>query len=237
MSLFIDIEGIDASGKTAVSCCIKKVLEERGYSVDLLSKKEPYIDKPEIALYLRDLSALVWNKNPRVFPKEFLSGDAWALQLALWFKVLHENCVLPNKSEIVLVDGWYYKYYARLLQNSQNNRDLVEVLLDTLNTCTYVFCLDVAPETCWSRRKEFKLTETAPFGEIPNDPKMSFIKFQGAILDVLKSLGNRYRNWDIIDGNARNLEEIVLEIVKKIEVLINDKRETGLYYSSTDICG
>lgn len=220
--MFIVIEGIDASGKTETTRAVMKKLEDRNYSVDFLSRKNPKIEDKEVLLYSEKLSGLVWNDNPNVFPKAFLSGDAWALQLALWFKVIEENCVKKSTCDIQIIDGWFYKYYARLLQNKQNNRQLMDTLMNLLDSCTYVFWLDVPPVKCWERRQQFKLTEIAPFGETVIDPKTSFVNFQTNISTVMKTLA-KANQWKVIDCEGKSVDQISNEITEQIEVLLNGK--------------
>ena len=146
----------------------------------------------------------------------FLSGDAWALQLALWFEVLYEQCVKPKQEQIVLVDGGFYKYFARLCQNTSIDLPLLKSLLHYHNKCDEVILLKIDPAICRTRCKNFTLTEIAPYDDAPKDYQASFISYQSRIYQTFEELSKVFQ-WDTISCFNKSIEDLALDVAVRIE--------------------
>lgn len=217
MSKLIVLEGIDGSGKTSITKRIKEIMEAEGCSVFCVSKKNPIISDKEMKSYVDMLKSIIWHAKADGIPWEFLDGTQWILQVALWYSVLNKQYIkeLEKEYDYLLIDGWFYKLYARSQFNQNVHKSLIEELLAFLKIDGNIFLLKNDPRECWKRRPEFKRTEIAPYGDLIQDPYSSYVDFQEKVQNRMLEMADQEK-WNIIECYQKSIEELAFEIRKHI---------------------
>lgn len=221
MGKLIVLEGIDASGKTSISRMLYCRLAAEGKRCMLLSKKNPKMEGAEESQYVEKLRNIVWAEKTKGIPWGFLNETQWILQLSLWYSVLTEQYIKPlkEKEDILLVDGWFYKIYARCQLNKNVPYTLLDEMLKSLDVADEVYLLDNEPEECWERRTDFKDTEVAPYGEKIRNYRESFVGYQGKVQNNLHKIAEGH-GWDIINCRKKKEKIIVEDIHKRMGALV-----------------
>ena len=217
MGEIIVLEGIDGVGKTTIAQKLLEQMKMKGENCTLLSKKNPQIENEKVKEYASLLQEIIWAGDKEDRPWDFLDETQWILQLTLWYSVLKNEYVIKAAKEYdyVILDGWSYKMYSRWLLNKKVPLGLVREAYDLMDLPAKVFLIDNDPEVCWTRRKSFKPTEIASYGEKVIDYRAAFVEYQGMVRRNLLRLSEN-KGWLIVDARGKNIESTVEEIERKI---------------------
>lgn len=221
-SLLITFEGIDACGKTSTVTQVEKLLNNKGIKTICLNKKA--VDKyPTEFLrdYMSKVSSIIWEFNSKD-PVAQIPEEAWVFKHALWYTMLNQYIIesLKNEYEVILIDGWYYKFLARHLSNGDYNFDLTFKIFDSVNECDFIYLLDVSPEVCFNRRENFKLSELGEHGQISDQsPRERFIKYQCKVRNNYHKLATNDR-WKILEMDNKELAEVSEIVANSIGELL-----------------
>lgn len=192
---FIVLEGVDGCGKTTLC----KKLVDIVNSPDFIhcSRKTIISDDPFIEEQMKKVSSLMWTANngelDHFMPKHY----SIHLQ-AVWYSLLIDYVVKPllEQNKTVIVDGWIYKFIARLLQ--QNFRyDYLKTVFSHIPEPDLVLLLNVDIELIWERKTDFKLYELGTHLGHTNPNKNSFLEFQSKTWHHLQNFSKR-EDWSIV---------------------------------------
>jgi thymidylate kinase len=215
--MLITLEGIDSSGKSTVANMLKTLICNKQLTCVQLNKKKPIIGDTEAQSYADSLSSLIWAVGSEKVPFSFLNSTGWLIQLSLWYYFLKNNCLprLIDTYDYVIIDGWFYKLYARMRQDSTIDKKLLSILLDLCSNDHTHILLQVDPELCWKRRSDFGLTEIAAWGVIPKNKHDSFVTFQNCVQNELLALA-KDRQWIIYHCGQESSSQIANNIMNTI---------------------
>jgi thymidylate kinase len=211
MGEVVIIEGIDASGKSTIASELVTILRTLGITCHHADKKHPKFTDEYIQEYSDKLGALIWSeqKEETQTPFLFLGSLGWLLQLALWYNFLKEVYIpkLIASYDFVIVDGWFYKLYARMCQDASIDRDLLDSILAQLQISQNNIILKIDPKNSWARRSIFKPTEMATFGINPINQYDSYLAFQQKVQNTLLCLAS-VNSWYVLDVNNDSPDHI-----------------------------
>lgn len=211
----IILEGIDASGKTTVSALVEKLLSERNYRTKSVSKHfEAYEDSNKYK-FATGLKQLIWHD----YDDSFITTHGCLYKFSLWYVILLSNYIAPmlNEYDYIIVDGWFYKIYARLSLKPDFNEKIGNEILKTLIVGDEIFLFNIDPCVAYSRRKAFTISEMGFLEndyENEKDNKESFIEYQNKVQQRLVNM--QIRNTVIVDVNSLSAKETAEVIMRRI---------------------
>jgi len=199
MGIFIGLEGIDGSGKSSILEPLVKELNLMGIKAKAISKRKFDYENERISYYAKTLYNLIW--HGREDPHKFVTSEGWLYFHAIWYMILVENEVLPNldRHDIIVVDGWYHKIYAKYMLKKNFDMNLLDSVMGSIKKCDMVFMLDVDPNITWKRRDHYENNEIGGYDfNIDNvDRKEMYIYYQNKIREKLKLIGQNEK-WNIV---------------------------------------
>ena len=227
MGIFVIIEGLDASGKTTVSKMLKKVLAK--FNVYTIVKRD-YFDDLEDAQYpnhyildfSKKLNELAW-KQPAEKLDFNIPVNTLCFIHAAWYNMFYSKHIvnLKDKYDLVIVDGWWFKTFARIMTTSNRHYELILSLAPFLPLGDMTFFLNVQPQIAWERRQgrlsgfELGLQKgTNKSEEKPNSLLEQFVSFQKEVKEnILKILPNDFIE---VDTSHIGINQVVDDIANKI---------------------
>lgn len=221
-TLLISFEGIDACGKTSTLIEVERMLKEKGIKTISINKKS--VDRyPTQFLrdYMKKVSSIIWEFTS-LDPVGEIPEEVWVHKHALWYTMLNKYIIEPLRKEyeIILIDGWYYKFLARHLSNGEYNFDLTFKIFDSIQACDLAFLFDVNPEECFKRREEFKPSELGEHSKVKGkSEKERFIHYQNEVRNNYLKLA-KGQNFKLLDLNNKTSEEVSSLVCNSIIDLI-----------------
>ncbi len=192
---FIALEGVDGCGKTTLS---KKVVEIINSSdVIHCSRKAIMSSDPFIEEQMKKVASLMWTQNRGILD-HFLPKHYYIHLQAAWYSLLTNFVVKPllEQNKTIVVDGWVYKFVARLLAQDATN-DYLKTIFSHIMEPDLVLLLDVDIELIWNRKQDFKLYELGSHLGHENPNKATFLDFQSRTWINLKYLSNN-ESWKMV---------------------------------------
>lgn len=205
---FICFEGMDGAGKTTAAAGLAKALEINGERIDFLARKDPRCDDPRLTQHLESLAELIWGYGDT--PVERM-GDHHALyNVASWLSAIDMLKIQPtlSKARSVVMDGWYYKFLARMTLKSELDTKQAATSFSHLTTPDQVFLLDVDPKIAALRKADFTRGETGNFDDFGEPNSNSFVRYQMLVRELLLGYADRY-GWTVINVDNRSPEDVV----------------------------
>lgn len=211
----IILEGIDACGKTTVSTVLANLLFEKNYRVKSISKHFDQYEDFNKSKFSKGLKSLIWHD----YDDSFITTQGCLYKFALWYVFLLQNYVTPLlfDYDYVIIDGWFYKIYARLSLKLDINVDIANLILDSLTVGDIVFLFDLDPNVAYTRRDNFSLAELGLMENEKSDTKdnkQSFIEYQSKIRRKLIDMN--IFNSEIVDVNGLTIIETANELLQRI---------------------
>lgn len=152
-----------------------------------------------------------------------LSDAFWVSLQAAWFTAHTETVVRPLLSAgfDVLVDGWLYKFFAKLFLQGFTEPDLA-VIFDRVQMPDSVLLLQADVGAVYDRRSDFRPAELgmhAGYGDLDDLNRGTFIDYQTRTAFNLQMLADRH-GWSIahldpdepIPATADRLAPIIAEL-------------------------
>ena len=207
----IAVEGADGSGRSTQIAQLVGWLETRGH--------------PTVQVGLKR-STLVSEELARAQEGNILSRTTLGLFYATDFADQLENSILPalRAGFIVLADRYIYTLMARDMVRGMDEAWLRN-LYGIAPVPDAVFYLSVEPEELVQRNLSKNATldywESGMDLGLSRDVFDSFLKYQGAMQNVFKTLQKTY-GFDIVDAN-RSVNSVTKELRKKIGALLEEK--------------
>jgi dTMP kinase len=221
-SLFIGLEGIDASGKTTMSLHLEDKLNSLGIKTKRLVKKYTEYENDNLTQFTETLKKLIWGYEDDMLKS--VTSQGWLYLHALWYSILTENFInsKDNNFDVIIVDGWFYKIYSRFLLKKDFDKILLNTVFNSIRKCDNVFLLNVSPQVCWSRRSCFKETEMGGYDFEITDRKMAFINYQSKVRDQLLLLSEK-EGWSNINAESYTINNLTNLLASKITNIVELK--------------
>ncbi|MCK4827685.1 hypothetical protein KA005_68795 [bacterium] len=212
---FVPIEGIDGCGKTSTAQAVTQALSVRGINAKFVNKKqtEGYFGR-YLPRFMRGLKTALWDAEPSD-PVSEVPEDVWLYLHTCWYKMLAIKLIKPlvTDGQIVIMDGWYYKFLARHLVNGNFDFQHSYRVLAELPLGNPVFFLDVLPKVSWSRRESFRASEIGAHGQdISGSSQERYMAYQGAVREQFLKFSHA-ENWQVLPIGSSGLENVTQIIV------------------------
>lgn len=213
---FIALEGVDGCGKTTLS---KKIVEIVN-SPDVIhcSRKTIMSNDPFIEEQMKKVASLMWTHNSGVLD-HFLPKHYYIHLHAAWYSLLTNFVIKPllEENKTIVVDGWIYKFIARLLEQDASN-DYLKTIFSHIMQPDLVLLLDVDIEAIWKRKQDFKLYELGSHLGHENPNKATFLDFQSRTWINLRDF-SKNEGWKIVRLPASDIgynARLLLSHIKKV---------------------
>jgi dTMP kinase len=205
----ICFEGIDGSGKTTVAHRVAAELERKSGNAVFLERRGTDYPKDYQSKRMALYHQLIWEYGDDPIHE---LGDLHSLYImAGWFAVLDLVKVRPmlTRQSYVLMDNWYYKFAARYALKKEVDFAHVLRCFGELTVPDTVVLLDVDPEVAVRRKSTFNLAETGSLDGFQGDPRESFVRYQSAVRDVLRTFAQDGQ-WIVVGVTQADSEEAVV---------------------------
>lgn len=214
--MLVAFEGIDGSGKTTTARLLPDMLRQLGFPATYVDKRHFDCDDHYVSEHLAYLSEIIW-KRSRNRPIRLLGEEHWIYLNAAYFSALFEAVkkLITNRGEIVVMDGWIYKFAARAGASSKLGIERVLAQVPNLSAPDLVVLLDVTPDEALRRRKEFSILEQGGYSGGTGD----FLAFQGAVHAALRRTAQTF-GWRIEVPLGRSAEAIGRSVAEAIAARI-----------------
>lgn len=223
---FIVLEGADGSGKTALAAAVARILADRG--VQHVSRRQTA--SSQFAGKLTEhLAEMLWNCGDATeLPDTF-----WLHTQAAWFIAHATQVVAPAlRHGPVIVDGWYYKLWSKLLEQGYTRGELGEVFARVPRP-DQVILLDVEPATLWRRRKDsFRPTELGMHAGYAADVlgEDTFLEYQAKGMANFRAFAEEF-GWQTLtvptdQGEADTAEAVAARVGHLLDALARDASGT-----------
>jgi len=243
---FIALEGPDGVGKTSLARRLGETTYEAAVeaapglrSGSSQDGRTPlvYVPKRQIsrtsgyaAKLMTPLATLLWHSGDAAD----LSDAFWVALQAAWFTAHAEAVLQPLLSAgyDLIVDGWLYKFWSKLLLQGYSQHDL-DVIFARVRMPDAVVLLTADVGSLFDRRQRFRPAELGMHAGYTTLDRRSFADYQQAGLDLLHSFAEQHQ-WPVVQ---LDLERSAEETAAAIAPLIAELRTTApsqLPTSTTD---
>ncbi len=233
---FIALEGTDGVGKTSLA----RQLADISYETTIVRLAQPtahrsaeagagalaFVSRRQIsatstyaATLMEHLSTMLWHSGDA----PDLSDAFWVSLQAAWFTAHSETVVGPllDAGFDVVVDGWLYKFFAKLLLQGFTEPDLA-VIFDRVRMPDAVILLHADAGAVYDRRQDFRPAELgmhASYGGLDDLGRDTFVDYQTRTARNLRAFAEQY-GWytaqldpdEPILATARRLAPIMAEV-------------------------
>jgi thymidylate kinase len=207
LSVFIALEGIDGAGKTKTAGLLVDILRERGMHVTFAKHNATEAADDYTAAYLTDLRKV--NERYSEGPYFRLGVRHWIFMRAGYYALVDHCVVTPalDAGHLVIADGWYYKFAARIAAarpdagDTGMGLDQVLPIFNPVRVPDRVFLIDVPAGVAVQRKDSFNEGELGPQNFRANDRVKAFTCFQASVRQYLLSM-SRANRWQTIDGTS-----------------------------------
>lgn len=206
---FIALEGTDGVGKTslarrladidydtAIARLTQPTVDHAGRTaiaaLAFVSRRQVSATSAYAAVLMEHLSTMLWHSGDA----PDLSDAFWVSLQAAWFTAHSETVVTPllDAGLDVIVDGWLYKFLAKLLLQGFTEPDLA-VIFDRIRMPDAVILLQADVGAVYDRRRDFRPAELGmhvSYGELADLGRDTFIDYQAKTALNLQHYADRY---------------------------------------------
>lgn len=203
---FVALEGVDGVGKTTLAGRVADLTYEQWLAspgrepsgLVFVSRRARSGTSPFAATLMEHLARMLWHSGD----SRDLEPAFWVTLQASWFAA-HSTCVIGpvlDSGHDVVVDGWYYKFWSKLLGQGFRHDDL-ETVFAGVREPDHVVLLDADVAAVFDRRADFRPTELGLHAGYGGLDRASFVDYQGRGLVVLKEMA-RDRGWTTVAVTA-----------------------------------
>jgi thymidylate kinase len=132
---------------------------------------------------------------------------------------MQEHLLTPLLAEhdVVVSDGWCYKFLARHRVHAPEQATRTQVVMQTVRQADLVLFLDVSPEECWSRRTEFRPSELGAHGHVEGaSARDKFIAYQRRVYSEFRAMAATTDFWRIIPAAQKTPEDLIASMVEEV---------------------
>lgn len=211
----IILEGIDACGKTTLSTVLAKLLCDRNYHAKSINKHFDLYEEFNKNKFAKGLKSLIWHD----YDDSFITTQGCLYKFSLWYVFLLNNYITPllNDYDYIILDGWFYKIYARLSLKPDFNTNIANSILNSLTVGDIVFLFNLDPNVAYTRRNNFTISELGLMennGNKIDDNKKSFVEYQKKVQSKLIDM--KITNSETVDVSNLTVIEIATELLQRI---------------------
>jgi thymidylate kinase len=224
----IVLEGIDGAGKTALRDRLSASLSD--LHVTPQNPKEIAAEPDFARQGMTSVAGLLWPKVDTSFD-HLLPAEYWLYLQATWYTLGSRFVIDPKlqRGEVLLADGWYYKFYAKLRLRGFSS-GFLDAVFQAVTEPALVLLLDPEVEAVWGR-KQFRLTELGLHDDYERLGRDSFIDYQSRVRRMLLEVAARW-GWPTFKvAPGTPIEETALSIEDAIRAHladIDDPRPAGV---------
>lgn len=217
MGELIVIEGIDGAGKTTVSYHLNERLK-KNYKSIYINRKDLKTNSAYINKFMNNIKKSLWESSLDD-PINEVDEEGWLYLHMLWYHMFQKNRIeiLLKKYDYVIMDGWFYKFWARHLTNGGVDFDYSKQIISRLMKGDIVFYLDISPYKCFKRKAVCNQAELGILGnDYEGNIKEKFVSYQTKVQHNYETIAKRM-GFKIIDGD-NTVDNIVNQIEYRIIV-------------------
>ncbi|PEH78916.1 hypothetical protein CRM89_25510 [Nocardia sp. FDAARGOS_372] len=194
---FIALEGLDGAGKTTLAQSLAAHRYSGQLSGETASEGLVFVSRRQLsetssfAGRLMDHAAtMLWGCGHSTD----LSDRFWVNLQAAWFTAHSETVIAPllERGWDVIVDGWIYKFWGKLLEQGYERAELATLFAGT-RTPDSVVLLDIDIDALYRRRSEFSPTELGMHAGYTDFGLDTFREYQGRGMRNLRSFAQNSR--------------------------------------------
>lgn len=198
---FTALEGIDGCGKTTVA---RTVADQDYESLDLTNGRIDeivFVSRRSIGRtdefstnLMRQNANMLWHSGDSTT----LSPSFWVTLQASWFTALTDTVIRPlvEGGRSVVVDGWYYKFWSKLLNQGYSIATLTTIFEGSMRP-DHVVLLDPDVGATYDRGRDFRPSELGMHAGFTELSRSTYIQYQSQGLRHLKDFAKRW-SWDIV---------------------------------------
>jgi thymidylate kinase len=221
LGVFVALTGIDGAGKSTTAARLAGLLSDH-VSVEIVDKRRPTVDEPYLEKQCQLMIETIWGDQSTVGVGW---GDRyWCLVQAAYFALLDENVIAPalQRSQIVLIDDWHYKFLARMLCKETFSRTFTDAAFAGLRQPDLVILLDVAPAEAAKRRTVFRASEAGLADGATAISRESFVAYQTRVRRELDHLANDL-GWEQLVTAGQTPDDVARDAARMISAAIADR--------------
>jgi thymidylate kinase len=215
---FIALEGPDGIGKTtlagalgaltydeAVAALLARPAPEPGWPLVFVSRRQISGTSGYAAKLMEHLSTVLWHSGDSTdLPDSF-----WVSVQAAWFTAHATNVLEPllRAGHDVVVDGWLYKFWSKLLLQGYQRHDL-ETIFAEVRKPDVVVLLSADAGMLYDRQdRGFRASELGMHAGYTELNRASFVTYQEQGMQLLEQLAREHR-WPVLTiGAGEPVEE------------------------------
>jgi thymidylate kinase len=211
--LFLTLEGIDGAGKTTLAAAVCQRLSRS--DLQFRSRRDFSGASDYVCKIASRLSEVLWASGDSLD----LNSQFWADLQRAWHRLMSQS-VLAQSACHVLMDGWFFKFVAKLAAAGVPLKQLLESF-EGVRIPDHTFLLDITPATAWQRKIFGKMESGLHAQGETGLGRESFIRYQEATRQQLRAIGDQSPNWTLISVDGKDLSDCIECIVAEIESVIN----------------
>ncbi|MFR3142006.1 MAG: dTMP kinase [Lacrimispora saccharolytica] len=216
MGKLVIIEGIDGSGKTTISKQLNDILSTMYKSI-YINRKNFEVDSVFVNKFMSNIKKSLW-ESTSTDPINEIDEEGWLYIHMLWYHLFQKNYLEPmlEQYDYVIMDGWFYKFWARHLTNGGVDIDYSKQIISRLCKGDIVFYLKVNPDVCFYRKENCNQAELGILGDTKgSSPEERFVDYQSKVQIQYEQMSRELKFVDL-DANCK-ITYIIEQIIDYLE--------------------